>query len=1598
MKPKFHTSKLRSQHTIGASLITAITICFTSSAFAVDNFWTGTTSTDWNTATNWSLGRVPANPNGNVAPADTFDDAVVNISSPVAKITANVPTPRDFRVGQGAGTNGRVDHSAGSASTGGGNWAFIGRQGGTGVYNLADTSVVGTGVSGFGQGSGSFTCNGSRLYVGGANGETPVDGNGKFNMNTTGSLTIGSDLTVGSGTGAVGVFNVDSGSITTGGWNFVGKNENGQGANGTLNMAGGTLTNTGRTYIGQEGSTGALNLSGGSYKDVNQEIFVVGENNASHGSVTISNAASTLQTGSEFWIGQGAGSNGHVTLSAGLLDVRGWLQVGRGGGNGLFDMTGGTITKTGGGYFLIADGSTGVMNLSGGTVAVNSQIWVGQAAGGNGTLNFSAGTITNGSWVAVGREGGTGLVTMTGGSWTKTGDGAFIVGASGPGTINQSDGLIDVQSGDTWMAEGNTANYSLTGGEFRASTFQVARNAGSVGNINLDGGTLRANQIIGGGGTENIHFNGTQIFAKSTQANFINAIDTNKAIIDGGGLKINSNGFSIGSTQAFIGTGGVTKSGVGTLTLSGGSSNTGANSVLEGKLVVTTANTGSGGFTLANGAELGVRQTSNTASLTVPSATFGTTSGTTLEIDLGNFAGNPTVAPLTVTGTLALNGTVTINVADSLPAVGMIPLVAYTGSTSVAANFVLGTLPNGVVATLDKTTTPGVVFLNVTSASTPLWKGYVDGKWDTTTPNWLEQVSNTPNSLYANPAPVLFNDTASQTLVTLAGTVSPSKVTFNNSTLGYFLSGAGKISGSASFLKQGTASLSLLTTNDYTGTSTFEGGSTTINVLANGGSPSSIGASSAAPSNLVLAGGTLNYTGPAITINRGFSIAGANSGLSNTNALTLSGPVVTTVGGFIKAGDGNLTLTNAGVNGLSATGQVARVNGGTLTLDGTAGGQNNIVLGELWTGTTPDVAADLVLTNTTLTVSSWIAMGRGNGTTGADTKITATGSTILSTNFSTGFDGGIALNDSDQFVTLTNTTWTNAGGTNLAESLGASTDMTLAGTSVYSSVGDSRLAGGPNTVVNLVIGGSSTYTAASFQMAAGANAIANLTLSGTASLTTTTFPVAGGAGSTANITIGGNSTVQANGQFQMGLNAVSSATMTIQDSGKLTKTGGWFSIGNDGTGSVIVKNSGTLTADGDFNVSDVGTSIGTLTIQDTAVVTSTGGAVFIAKNDGTTGTVNLNGGRLIAKRVFGNNSGGNGTFNFNGGVLEASTGLNVDFLSGIDHVVVQVGGGTIDTAANVVNIGQSFEDNSTNGTIKKVGTGTLNMNGYNTYAGDTIVDVGTLGGSGRLGGNLVVNANATVNPGAGLGTLSVAGNVTFAANTTLATDIGAQQDTLAVDGNLNITNVKLVINGTPSAPVYVVASYGTLTGAAFAGPLPTLPAGYSIDYNYQGSNQIVLKRATSPFENWIGNFFPGETNQSIVGPAADPDGDGSSNILEFALGGSPEDGTNGPKVYHIEADGSVDAGTNKELLMTIAVRKDTPAFIGSPSPAATKDGVNYTIQGSTDLAGFTTGVTVVNVVTPASNPTPPTDYVYRTFSLNGSDTLPNKGFLRVKVD
>lgn len=150
-------------------------------------------------------------------------------------------------------------------------------------------------------------------------------------------------------------------------------------------------------------------------------------------------------------------------------------------------------------------------------------------------------------------------------------------------------------------------------------------------------------------------------------------------------------------------------------------------------------------------------------------------------------------------------------------------------------------------------------------------------------------------------------------------------------------------------MKSGAGTVILTGVNTYSGATTVNGGVLSVGSLANGGSSSGIGTSSSAAANLVLAGGTLRYTGGTVSINRNFTLSeGTMSTIEIADAgatLTVSG-AAPAGGGLIKTGPGTLVLS--GTN--TYTGATV-INGGVLQVG--AGGAT----GTLGTGPVTNNAA-----------------------------------------------------------------------------------------------------------------------------------------------------------------------------------------------------------------------------------------------------------------------------------------------------------------------------------------------------------------------------------------------------------------------------------------------------------------------------------------------------------------------------------------------------------------------------------------------------------------------------------------------------------------
>ncbi len=1034
----------------------------------------------------------------------------------------------------------------------------------------------------------------------------------------------------------------------------------------------------------------------------------------------------------------------------------------------------GTMAWTAGGTFL-SSVALGPIGINGGTVILKSSglcaTFTGVAAGNN--------TITNNG--ALLKYDAAAADTIS----------RFILG-TGPLQVNN--GTLTLSSTNTYG--GNTI---LSGGELIAGGAETPGTSGPLGvggTISFTGGTL-------GFSANNVFDYSSRFSTAASQAYSIDTGGQNVTLATG----LSSSG------------GTLTKVGSGTLTLTGSGTYSGVTTVSVGKLVFQGSKTGSGNITAADFTALGVTATGT--QVTPGTLTVGTSSGAALEF---NNVNSTATAPLAA-GTLSSAGTVTVNINSGTFTVGQsYPLLTWTsGSTPTVS---LGIL-NGFIGNLSFT--GNTLKLNIT-ATAYKWTGANNGSWDTTTPNnWLQ---NGGPVTFANGGPALFDDTATRTNVTISGVVQPTTVTVNNSSLIYSItsSSGNDIGGSAKLTKSGNGLLTLSGgANAYTGVTTLSGGTVSVGALANGGSASDIGAAGNSAANLVLDGGTLQYTGGAAGIDRLFTLgtAGGTIDASGTGALNLNNSGAL---GYSGNGPRAFTLTGANTDTNTLSANLAD-NGGatTLTKNGagawvligtnTHSGATTIANGTLQIGTggaSGAIGSGNVVDNGslifnrsgTLTVSGTVS---GTGPVTKD----GSGTVILPGNNT--YQGGTTINAGTLQIG-------NGGATGALDAGDAIVDngvlifnstggFTLSG--VISGTGELRKQG--SGLLKLI--GANTYTGPTTVAAGAQLQIAQ-----------------GNTGSTTTSVITNNGTLifvrQDNGVLRINAPIVGTGSVTEDvnnpNAGDTTLTGtntyagGTFIRG----GSIILGDNGLTPFGGSivgnviFTNSIVNDTFRSLTFNRAEDITFSGnitgpGGTGSGGAIGNAGSVVQNGFGTVT--LTGTNTYLGGT-TINAGALQVGAGGTSGSIGSgpvTDNSVLVFNRSDNVTLTNVISGG---------GSLVKLGSGTLTLNATNTYFGTTTVSNGTL----------VINAdNAAVSTIVYAGTLggtgTFVGPVTLEAGTTLAP--GASVGTMTINSDLSIGgNLAIEVNKSlsPSNDLVVVSGVLTNTGTgtlAVANLGPALAAG-----------------------------------------------------------------------------------------------------------------------------------------------------------------------------
>jgi MYXO-CTERM domain-containing protein len=480
-------------------------------------------------------------------------------------------------------------------------------------------------------GSGTLELTASGTYNGAGAGAFPmVVRQGELLLNG-GTHTVGGELVVGgtygTAAGAAGhnaTLRVDQGALSVGSWLSIGRGNGVGGVSSDLvinNNATVTALNFSAGFNGGSASnlpkgtitlnqTAALNVNGAT------SAFILGESPGSNMTLNINDSASVTHAGSTMYIGHVSG-HGTLNMAGGSLtavDVRVGGSPTNGttvNGTGTVNMTGGTMNL---GSLVIARGNNNQNTVSGnatigaGTVNITNDLVLGFAGNGNlGKMTISGGVVNVGmtaaKWVQVGVwDTSRGQLDITAGQLNLL-NGTQIKmnsqGTVGANVINQSGGSVTFYS-DAGLTVGGGGHLDM----------QRAGAAASSNTYNLDGGTLVVPQVLSTAttGTRTFNFNGGTLRATGDNAAFFNlGTGSARANVRNGGAIIDTNGFNVTIAQALLHSnlvgdaaidGGLTKLGVGTLTLTGVNTYTGNTSVSGGALAL--ASTGSLFFKIGN--------------------------------------------------------------------------------------------------------------------------------------------------------------------------------------------------------------------------------------------------------------------------------------------------------------------------------------------------------------------------------------------------------------------------------------------------------------------------------------------------------------------------------------------------------------------------------------------------------------------------------------------------------------------------------------------------------------------------------------------------------------------------------------------------------------------------------------------------------------------------------------------------------------------------------------------------------------------------------------------------------------------------------------
>jgi fibronectin-binding autotransporter adhesin len=612
--------------------------------------WTGSSTTAWHTASNWSSSSIPN-------------------SAEIALFASN--TSRDPSIGSTPTTVGRLDFVPGTDAetlSGSAVLTFAGLEG----FGVKNSSVLTHSISvnvaladsqtweSQGSGAGGIVFNnpialsthsltvetalGNSIALG-TGGSDVISGTGGLFKSGAGTLTLGSGT------------NTYSGGTTISGGIVVPRGNASFGTGNIVVSAGEIRSTADRAFANPLQIAGNFTFSGNSGVDYTFSTPLV----SGSGTVTVDNLTNSGTVTTLGFSGAGVNITGNIVLVDSATQLRSASTTGTQTFSGQISGAGSFSRQTSGGITLLSGANT----HSGGTSITSGTLQLGHdSAAGTGTLTLGSATLVaqGGARVlanAVTLAGTTTFATGNDveftGAATLTGNRTLNVQAATTfsGSIGESGGSRSLSKSGTGILRLGSANTFGGGVTVSQGGLLVGHNAAlGTGSLNLNsagigaygGGRLIANSVnLSGNATflagDALTFAGTAVLTGNRTLSILNSTTFSGIVSQSGGSRS------------------LTKAGTGTLTLSG-------------------ANTYSGTTTLSAGIlNAGHNSAFGTGSLVLSGGTLGAIGGSRTLANNVSLAGNPTFAAgdaITFNGTATMTGNRTLNVLNTTTFNGVI--------------------------------------------------------------------------------------------------------------------------------------------------------------------------------------------------------------------------------------------------------------------------------------------------------------------------------------------------------------------------------------------------------------------------------------------------------------------------------------------------------------------------------------------------------------------------------------------------------------------------------------------------------------------------------------------------------------------------------------------------------------------------------------------------------------------------------------------------------------------------------------------------------------------------------------------------------------